>query len=76
MLTEKENYLRVLRGEQPEWLPRLTMGPNASGKHPPTVQVRPSCLTRSVRSDGIMRDWFNVVYESDSQGGPPKNGRT
>ena len=72
MITEKENYLRVLRGEMPEWIPRMTMGPDPKSKRPPcSAQVRPSCLTRAVREDGVMRDWFGVVYESDSQGGPP-----
>ncbi len=70
-MTEKENYLRILRGEMPEWLPRVTMGPDPYSKNRPTVYVKPSCLARTAGPDGIIRDCFGVVYESDSQGGPP-----
>ena len=30
-LTEKENYLMCLRGEQPEWIPHVTMDPERPG---------------------------------------------
>jgi len=40
MLTEKENYLRVLRGEWPEWIPR--MGFASPGRPPTSAFFMPS----------------------------------
>ena len=43
-LTEKENYLMCLSGEQPEWIPRVGMGgpPRIS----PTAPASPSFLMK------------------------------
>ena len=35
-LTEKENYMRMMHGEIPEWVPLYSFGPNPDGS--PTSQ--------------------------------------
>ena len=45
MLTEKENYLRVLNGEVPEWVPQYTFGKMPGSEvDPANVMIEPSLL--------------------------------
>ena len=45
MLTPKENYLRCLRGEVPEWVPQFTMGmPLKPGEPPPDMILEPGIV--------------------------------
>jgi len=61
-LTEKENYLRVLRGECPEWVPTYTFGvmPGAN-EHPANVMVEPLIISE-FRVNGGGKDVWGVEY--------------
>ena len=39
MITEKENYLKLLSGEQPEWVPHYTFVPIPSAANPPATHM-------------------------------------
>ncbi|MCQ2530544.1 MAG: veratrol--corrinoid protein metyltransferase [Lachnospiraceae bacterium] len=58
-LTEKENYLRCIRGEQPEWIPVITMDPAIKG---PTGGASPSFMMRAMDPNGDHRDIWGVEY--------------
>ena len=46
MLTEKENYMMMLKGEVPEWVPRYTYGPMPGMSFPPAnAMVEPFVLS-------------------------------
>ena len=69
MLTEKENFIRVLRGETPEYIP--TFGLNYG------VFYRPSCFSEGRNPDNSGVDLFGVewVLEGSAiQGAIPKPG--
>lgn len=77
MLTEKENYLRVVRGELPEWLPRHRV-PGAGGRPATTAVLTPSILKekRTARGEGF--DVWGVEYASNRESGwmaLPKPGK-
>ena len=61
MLTEKENYLMCLRGEQPEWVPMYTIVKARESKVPPSVMVSPYLLTE-FRINGGGRDIWGIDY--------------
>ncbi|MCC8138673.1 MAG: veratrol--corrinoid protein metyltransferase [Lachnospiraceae bacterium] len=67
-LTEKENYLRLLRGEFPEWIPMYAFGPNPDGT--PTSQIKcfsgPLIPHRMVKKPA--KDLWGVTYV-DVEGG-------
>ena len=62
MLTPKENYLRTLKGEVPEWIPSYTFG-KAPGdtKDPPNALLEPPCLIPH-RLAGGGKDPWGVEY--------------
>ena len=48
-MTEKENYLRTLKGEQPEWVPVYSFGPMPGQERPCTsCMVEPLIDRKSV----------------------------
>jgi len=62
MLTEKENYLMLLRGEQPEWVPVYTFGaPPGSKTAVPNQMVEPPILCE-FRMKGGGRDVWGVEF--------------
>ena len=62
MLTEKENYLRVLTGQVPEWIPRYTFGKMPGvAEDPANVMVEPSILCEH-RDNGGGKDHWGVEY--------------
>lgn len=61
-LTEKENYMMLLRGEQPEWVPHYVFGPNPLGKATPVSMVGPSFLHRHLFEPGVRKDIWGVTY--------------
>ncbi len=70
-ITEKENFMRVVRGEEPAWVPRYGV---ISGSDP---RFKPACsspmlgiLRGKPGPDGIARDVFGVEYTpTESTGG-------
>ncbi|MBR6114618.1 MAG: veratrol--corrinoid protein metyltransferase [Oscillospiraceae bacterium] len=76
MLTEKENYLMTMRGEQPEWVPRSTFP--SPGRPPATAMAMTSILqgTRNMITGG--RDIWGVEFVTTRDTGGmalPKPGR-
>ena len=62
MLTEKENYLRALNGQIPEWIPSYTFGKMpGSDIDPANVMVEPSILCEH-RDNGGGKDHWGVEY--------------
>ncbi len=57
-MTEKENFMKVVRGEVPEWVPRYTFGPNPYATHPPAaMMIMPSCLMGNRTPEGGTDIW-------------------
>lgn len=67
MLTEKENYLRVLNGEVPEWIPVYTFGKMpGSDKDPANVRCEPPIINEH-RIRGGGKDFWGVEYISSKE---------
>ena len=71
-LTEKENYLRLLRGELPQWIPMYAFGPNPDGT--PTCQrkVFSGPLCRQMATPEPAKDIWGVTYVSVDGGKLPE----
>ncbi|MCL1804067.1 MAG: veratrol--corrinoid protein metyltransferase [Eubacteriaceae bacterium] len=68
-LSEKDNYMKVINGETPEWVPRFTFGPDPhSTKEQPTagLMVRAYTPTSMPGQEGYT-DMFGVSYTSSAQ---------
>ena len=63
-LTEKQNYLMCLAGEQPEWIPFMRMEPGVKG---PTAMASPSFLMRAMDPNGDHKDIFGVEYITSAE---------
>ena len=62
MLTPKENYLRVLHGEIPEWIPMYTFGKMPGDTvEPPTQLIEPAIIIEH-RINGGGKDHWGVEY--------------
>ncbi len=67
MLTEKENYLRVLTGQVPEWIPSYSFGKMpGSDEDPCNVMIEPSLLSGH-RDNGGGKDHWGVEYISSKE---------
>ncbi|NLP36057.1 MAG: veratrol--corrinoid protein metyltransferase [Firmicutes bacterium] len=62
MLTEKENYMMMIRGEHPEWVPYSRFGPSPSGAPPPTAGVLCSYLMGHLTKPGVAKDIWGVTH--------------
>jgi hypothetical protein len=70
MLTEKENYLMTLRGEQPEWITRYTFGPMPGMTAPPANHVFSLPLPGDQRGKNGGKDIWGVNHvPTESAGG-------
>ncbi len=72
MLTERENYLMMLRGEHPEWVPVSRFGRSKlDGSPPPTQSVFCTPLFGHMRVPGTAVDFWGVTYvaSEDAAGG-------
>jgi hypothetical protein len=69
MLTAKENLLKCLRGEVPEWVPQYTMGLLHDGSDaPPDTMIAAGITSQHMKGGG--RDIWGVEYvPTDSTGG-------
>ncbi len=61
-MTEKENYLMLLRGEQPEWVPHYAYGPNPLGRPTPNGRTGPTFLMEHVMKPGVQKDIWGVNH--------------
>ncbi|MCL2125941.1 MAG: veratrol--corrinoid protein metyltransferase [Oscillospiraceae bacterium] len=64
MLTEKENYMMLLNGEQPEWVPHYSFGmaPGSKRAIPTMMHEPPILVPHRIRGGGT--DIFGVPYVS------------
>jgi len=62
MLTEKQNYLKMLRGEQPEWVPKFTFGPMPGSTTPVATHMFEPPLINQHRINGGGKDIWGVNY--------------
>lgn len=71
MLTEKENFMRVIRGEVPAWVPRFGSIPDPFTTKPsPAKYITPSVISMRKPVGGGKVDIFGVPYTAvDSMGG-------
>ncbi len=60
MLTEKENYLRILRGEIPEWIPSYSFDPSPFGPVP-NIKTMPEIVCQ-FRINGGGKDVWGVNW--------------
>jgi len=78
-VTEKENFIRVLKGEEPAWVPRYHMGPNPIGVMEAAVaSAEVPLLMGTIKPDGGRVDIWGVEYTAtDSTDGmaPPTPGK-
>jgi len=70
-MTEKENYLKLIRGEQPDWVPRFSFdGPG--GKHPPTIMTAPHIMAYHRFEPGPSVDIWGVTHVPVEEAGGGK----
>ena len=70
-LTEKENFMRLINGKDPEWLPVFSFGYNAD-RIVPTMKIGPELLYDQYYHPGIWKDLWGVPYESSASAGNQK----
>ena len=58
-LTEKQNYLMALAGEQPEWIPFNRFDPDVKG---PSAGASPAFLMQAMDPNGDHKDIWGVEY--------------
>ena len=70
-LTEKENFMKVINGETPDWVPRYAMGPDPNAKNPPPcTSIRSSVIPmRPSGEDRGFVDVFGVEYVATKETG-------
>ena len=71
-MTEKQNYMLLLRGEQPEWVPRYTFAPDPAGEPVATLTVGPAFLHKHLFEPGQSRDIWGVTYVPVPEAGGSK----
>ncbi|NMA25747.1 MAG: veratrol--corrinoid protein metyltransferase [Clostridiales bacterium] len=71
-MTEKENLMMLIRGEQPEWVPRYTFFPDPDGKPVPIVMVMPSFLSEFIFEPGPQKDIWGVTHVPVPEAGNAK----
>lgn len=60
-MTEKQNYMMLLRGEQPEWVPNYVFGPDPTGRPSPVKMTGPSFLFEHLFTPGVTKDIWGVT---------------
>jgi hypothetical protein len=71
-MTEKENFMMLVRGEVPEWVPRYAFSPDPSGKPVPNAMVMPSVLSGHIFEPGPQKDIWGVTYVPVREAGGAK----
>ncbi len=61
-MTEKQNYMMLLSGQQPEWVPRFTFGPDPLGKTAAICSTAPSFLIPHIVQPGPAKDIWGVMH--------------
>jgi len=63
-ITERENYLMAVRGEQPEWIPHIIMERGVKG---PVASASPSFLMKHMMPGGDHKDIWGVEYITSAE---------
>lgn len=71
-MTEKQNYMMMLRGQHPEWLPVSRFGPSPTGAPPATKGVPSSFLMQHEVNPGKRQDIWGVTYVPVEEAGGGK----
>jgi hypothetical protein len=71
-MTEKQNYMMLLRGEQPEWVPRYTYAPDPGGRPVATCQTGPGFLHKHFYGPGLAQDIWGVTHVPVPEAGGSK----
>lgn len=71
-MTEKENFMMLLRGEQPEWVPRYTFSIDPCGKPVPTLMIMPAFLSAFITTPGPSKDFWGVTHVPVPEAGNAK----
>jgi len=78
-LTERENFMKVINGETPEWVPRYSFGPDPHAKKPPPcTSIMSSVIPRNQIGERESVDIFGVEYIATKETGwmsLPKPGK-
>jgi len=61
-VTEKQNYLKMLRGEHPEWVPKYAYGPDPTGAPIPNQSTGPRFLRAHFAAKGPTKDIWGVPH--------------
>lgn len=61
-MTEKENFRRLIKGAEPEWVPNYSLAPRPDGKPGPTAVVFPGLLSASITGVGTVKDIWGVTH--------------
>ncbi len=70
-MTEKENYFKMLRGEQPDWIPHNTLFGKPGGKAPVTM-VTPRLFISHFAPGTVAKDCWGVTYVPVEEAGGAK----
>ncbi len=70
-MTEKENFMKTIRGEQPEWVPVFSFGPDPD-RIVPTMKIGPRLLYEQYYQPGVTKDIWGVPYEASASAGNEK----
>ncbi len=69
-MTEKENFMRIVNGLEPGWVPRYGVIPGQDPRFKPACQSPMISMLRKRGPDGVFRDVFGVEYTpTESTGG-------
>lgn len=71
-LTEKENYMRLMHGEIPEWIPMYAFNESPDGKPTSQRKVFPEPLFRHRATREKAKDIWGVTYVAVDGGKMPE----
>ncbi len=72
-MTGKENYMRIIRGEIPAWVPYYTFGKSPLDKDEPAMAgIFPSPLSGDMSVQGPAKDIFGVTFVPAAEAGGAK----
>ena len=76
-LTKKENFMRIMRGECPEWIPTYTFGKRPGDtEEPDTCKIMPGFISDYRRTDGAKDIWGvkHIIYKEGMGASIPEPG--
>jgi hypothetical protein len=71
-MTEKQNYMMLLRGQQPEWVPQYTFAPDPTGRPVATMGIGPYFVRKHFAEPGPSKDIWGVPHVPVPEAGGSK----